>query len=270
VDVKTGPLVHHPDVLVRLLSEGGSLLRLGICLGVASATLMLASPALRQELRGLLERAAGDPPRWGWILGHLATFALFRMYDKWWRYVGQRDVVAILQAVVLATVLAPGYNAIFHPVVNPSKIGEVALTIPTGVLGTFFLLTLVFTLGSFRDVRAQVRTITGTVFAAASAVMLAIPGPTVLLVISYALGQGWRTAFPIAVGVALGDFTAMTLSMLGVGALLATSATIFTILKWIGAAYLIYLGIKLFRAGGSLNAEPRMPVHPRLKARSGR
>jgi threonine/homoserine/homoserine lactone efflux protein len=94
-------------------------------------------------------------------------------------------------------------------------------------------------------------------FTAASAVLLVIPGPTVLLVVSYALGQGWRTAAPMAIGVALGDFTAMTLSMLGVGALLAASATLFTILKWIGAAYLIYLGIKLFRAGGALAAEPR-------------
>ncbi|RUM97387.1 LysE family translocator [Pseudaminobacter arsenicus] len=94
-------------------------------------------------------------------------------------------------------------------------------------------------------------------FAAASAVLLIIPGPTILLVVSYALGQGWRTALPMALGVALGDFTAMTLSMLGIGALLAASATVFTILKWVGAAYLIYLGIKLFRAGGTLNAEPR-------------
>ena len=50
-----------------------------------------------------------------------------------------------------------------------------------------------------------------------------------LLVVSYALGQGWRTAPPMTVGVALGDFTAMTLSMLGLGALLAASATLFTI-----------------------------------------
>jgi threonine/homoserine/homoserine lactone efflux protein len=94
-------------------------------------------------------------------------------------------------------------------------------------------------------------------FAAASAVLLVIPGPTVLLVVSYALGQGWRAALPMAVGVALGDFTAMTLSMLGIGALLAASATIFTVLKLIGAAYLVYLGVKLFRAGGTLKAEPR-------------
>jgi threonine/homoserine/homoserine lactone efflux protein len=94
-------------------------------------------------------------------------------------------------------------------------------------------------------------------FTAATIVLLLIPGPTVLLVVSYALGQGWRTAFPMALGVALGDFTAMTLSMLGVGALLAASATVFTILKWIGAAYLVWLGLKLWRAGGALEATPR-------------
>lgn len=94
-------------------------------------------------------------------------------------------------------------------------------------------------------------------FAAASAVLLIIPGPTILLVVSYALGQGWRSALPVATGVALGDFTAMTLSMLGVGAILAASATIFTALKWLGAAYLVYLGIKLFRAGGTLDVKPQ-------------
>ncbi len=94
-------------------------------------------------------------------------------------------------------------------------------------------------------------------FAAATSVLLVIPGPTVLLVVSYALGQGFRTALPMAFGVALGDFTAMTLSMLGVGALLVASATLFTVLKWIGAAYLIWLGIKLWRAGGAMQATPR-------------
>src|SRR5580704_1598453 len=85
-------------------------------------------------------------------------------------------------------------------------------------------------------------------FVAASAVLLAIPGPTVLLVISYALGHGRRSALSTVAGVALGDFTAMTASMLGLGALLAASAGVFTVLKWVGAAYLVYLGIKLWRA----------------------
>lgn len=94
-------------------------------------------------------------------------------------------------------------------------------------------------------------------FIAAAAVLFVIPGPTVLLIVSYALGQGWRTALPMAVGVTLGDFTAMTLSLVGLGALLAASATVFTILKWIGAAYIVWLGIKLWRAGSSLDVTPR-------------
>lgn len=92
-------------------------------------------------------------------------------------------------------------------------------------------------------------------FTAATIVLLVIPGPTILLVVSYALGQGWRSALPISIGVALGDFTAMTLSMLGIGALLSASANVFTVLKLVGAAYLIYLGIKLWRAGGRLHVE---------------
>jgi threonine/homoserine/homoserine lactone efflux protein len=102
-------------------------------------------------------------------------------------------------------------------------------------------------------------------FTAASAILLVIPGPTILLVVSYALGQGWRTALPMAIGVALGDFTAMTLSLLGLGALLAASATLFTILKWLGAAYLIWLGIKLWQAGGALDAKPRTDAASSLK-----
>jgi homoserine/homoserine lactone efflux protein len=94
-------------------------------------------------------------------------------------------------------------------------------------------------------------------FAAASAVLLAIPGPTILLVLSYALGRGWSSAAPVAIGVALGDFTAMTLSMLGVGALLAGSATLFTVLKWLGSAYLMWLGLKLWQTGTNPSVEER-------------
>lgn len=100
-------------------------------------------------------------------------------------------------------------------------------------------------------------------FVAASAVLLAIPGPTILLVISYALGHGRKVAGASVAGVALGDFTAMTASMLGLGALLAASATLFTVLKWIGAAYLVYLGIKLWRAPvGNVDAQAETAARP--------
>jgi threonine/homoserine/homoserine lactone efflux protein len=92
-------------------------------------------------------------------------------------------------------------------------------------------------------------------FAIASAVLVVIPGPTVLLVVSYALGHGRRYALATTAGVALGDLTSMTASMIGLGAMLAASAACFVVLKWIGAAYLIYLGAKLWRAPvGNLEA----------------
>ncbi|TCL74972.1 LysE family translocator [Rhizobium sp. BK251] len=85
-------------------------------------------------------------------------------------------------------------------------------------------------------------------FVVASAIMLAIPGPTILLVVSYALSHGRKATLATVTGVALGDFTAMTASLLGLGAILAASSALFTVLKWIGGAYLIWLGIKLWRA----------------------
>ncbi len=85
-------------------------------------------------------------------------------------------------------------------------------------------------------------------FVAASTVLLMIPGPTILLVLSYALSQGRRVALASAAGVALGDLIAMSASLLGLGALVLTSAILFTTLKWVGAAYLIWLGIKLLRS----------------------
>ena len=102
-------------------------------------------------------------------------------------------------------------------------------------------------------------------FLAASGVMLLIPGPTILLVIGQSLGGGRRAALPLVAGVALGDLTAMTLSLAGLGALLAASATLFTALKWAGAGYLVWLGVKLFRAPVEAAALP--PVTARRAMR---
>ncbi|QGX97501.1 LysE family translocator [Roseovarius faecimaris] len=92
-------------------------------------------------------------------------------------------------------------------------------------------------------------------FVAASTALLLIPGPTVLLVLSYALSQGKRVAVASATGVALGDLIAMSASLAGLGALVLTSAMLFTALKWIGAVYLIWLGIKLLRAPAASGLE---------------
>ncbi len=81
----------------------------------------------------------------------------------------------------------------------------------------------------------------------AAAIVLIIPGPTILLVISQALAHGKGVVFPLAAGVLLGDFTAMVLSLMGLGTVLAVSGALFGVLKWLGAAYLVYLGVRMWR-----------------------
>jgi len=75
---------------------------------------------------------------------------------------------------------------------------------------------------------------------------LLIPGPTIILVISYSLLRGRQAVIALVLGVGLGDLTAISLSFLGVGVLLQTVATAFYLIKWLGAAYLIWLGIKMW------------------------
>ena len=71
-------------------------------------------------------------------------------------------------------------------------------------------------------------------FVIASTILVAIPGPTVMLVVSHAMGAGRRSGWATVPGVALGDVTAMTVSLAGAGAVLAASATLFTLLKLAG------------------------------------
>jgi len=97
-------------------------------------------------------------------------------------------------------------------------------------------------------------------FVIAAEIILVIPGPTIILVVSQAIAHGRKSVIPLVAGVLAGDFTAMTLSLLGLGALLSASAALFVLLKWIGALYLIYLGVKLWRtdpAGRSSTAALR-------------
>ena len=91
-------------------------------------------------------------------------------------------------------------------------------------------------------------------FVGATLLLLIIPGPTVVLVLTYALTQGRRVAVASAAGVALGNFIAMTASLVGLGALVLASSTLFVALKWVGAAYLVWMGIGMIRSAGSAKA----------------
>lgn len=94
-------------------------------------------------------------------------------------------------------------------------------------------------------------------FVAASAIMLLVPGPTVLMVVGDALANRSRRAWGTVAGVASADFTAMTLSLAGAGALLQASAAAFTFMKTLGGLYLIYLGVKSILGARRSPAQPQ-------------
>ena len=90
-------------------------------------------------------------------------------------------------------------------------------------------------------------------FGIAALVLIAIPGPSVLFVVGRALAYGRRTALASVVGNAIGMFILATLVAVGVGQLVARSITVFTIVKFAGAAYLVWLGIRALRKRSALS-----------------
>jgi len=103
-------------------------------------------------------------------------------------------------------------------------------------------------------------------FSATAFIVIVIPGPSVLFAISRALGSGRRVAAFSVIGNALGVYLQAIAIAFGVGALAAQSVAAFTVLKLLGGCYLIYLGIRTFRARRMQAAE----IAVDRSARSGR
>ncbi|VVE44532.1 lysine transporter LysE [Pandoraea pneumonica] len=88
-----------------------------------------------------------------------------------------------------------------------------------------------------------------------------IPGPAVLLTITRTVQGGRRAGVMTGMGIALGDLVHTLCAAVGLSAVLMTSALAFDVVKYIGAAYLIYLGIKALRERPS---DPQLPVAPQV------
>lgn len=91
-------------------------------------------------------------------------------------------------------------------------------------------------------------------FAAMAFLLIVVPGPSVLFTIGRALAHGRRTALMSVLGNATGAFLLVAAVALGVGAVVERSVLALAVLKYLGAAYLIYLGVKAIRERGSLKA----------------
>jgi len=96
-------------------------------------------------------------------------------------------------------------------------------------------------------------TSTLAVFALVAFAAIVTPGPTVLLALSNGSRHGVRRSVPGMFGAVLSDFVLVGAVALGLGALLAASEFWFSVVKWVGAAYLAWLGLRLLRSKGGLD-----------------
>lgn len=90
-----------------------------------------------------------------------------------------------------------------------------------------------------------------SLFVIAGLLLNITPGADLALIGARSAGQGFRSGAAAALGVGAGCFVHVAAAALGLSALIASSATAFTVLRWIGAAYLVWLGIGLLRGSGS-------------------
>ncbi|MEO0566562.1 MAG: LysE family translocator [Pseudomonadota bacterium] len=88
-------------------------------------------------------------------------------------------------------------------------------------------------------------------YLAATLALLAVPGPVVMLLLGYTMAGGRSVAAAAIPGVVFGDLTAMTVSLLGAGAILQASTSLFIALKVAGAAYLVWLGFRMWKTGAA-------------------
>lgn len=99
-------------------------------------------------------------------------------------------------------------------------------------------------------------------FTLAGVILVIIPGPSVLFIVGRALAHGRRAALASVAGNTVGASLVVVIVALGFGAIAARSATVFTVLKLVGAAYLVYLGVHTIRTRGDLVARLGQPAGP--------
>jgi len=107
---------------------------------------------------------------------------------------------------------------------------------------------------------------TFALFAAATIVLLVVPGPAVLYIVTRSVAQGRGAGLVSVLGVHTGSLVHVAFAAVGVSALLYASATAFAMVKYAGAAYLVFLGLRKLLGRGEAGGEPvRAPAVPRVR-----
>lgn len=102
-------------------------------------------------------------------------------------------------------------------------------------------------------------------FVGASIILCVVPGPDIIYLLSRTIAQGKKAGVAAALGINLGGYFHLTAAILGISAIIATSSLAFVILKWCGAAYLIYIGLQAILSSTALQLDENHNSSPVLK-----
>jgi homoserine/homoserine lactone efflux protein len=105
------------------------------------------------------------------------------------------------------------------------------------------------------------------IFAVTELLLSMTPGPAVLLVVSQGMRFGFASSIRGTLGILTGNAIYFALSAVGLGALLIASATLFEAIRWVGVAYLIYVGLRMLISKGEAQAGVNSPVAHRRSLR---
>jgi threonine/homoserine/homoserine lactone efflux protein len=97
------------------------------------------------------------------------------------------------------------------------------------------------------------------IFVGAAALLLAIPGPAIFYIVGRSIGHSRNAGLVSALGIGVGTLIHTAAAAAGLSALLVSSASAFSVVKYLGAAYLIYLGVQKLRSDESFDASPYAP-----------
>jgi threonine/homoserine/homoserine lactone efflux protein len=117
---------------------------------------------------------------------------------------------------------------------------------------------------SFNQAKSMIEPTTFLLFAAASAAVVIVPGPTVTVIIANSLRSGIAAGLMNVAGTQLGLALMLLVLAFGFASIVEQMSTVFEVIRLIGAAYLIWLGINLWRANGALADAPKGKQKPML------
>ena len=102
-------------------------------------------------------------------------------------------------------------------------------------------------------------------FVGASIILCIVPGPDMIYLLTRTIAQGKKAGVAAALGINLGGYFHLTAAILGISAIIATSSLAFTILKWCGAVYLVYIGLQAILSSSTLKPDKSHNLSPPLK-----